>query len=229
MAVHTPLDSRVHHAVLRSIVDHGHAPTARELADGLAVAPGDAIASLRRLHDNHGLVLHPGTSEVWIAHPFSLSPTAVWVDDGARGWWAPCLWCAFGVQAVIGAAVTITVRIGGETETVAIRADEGGVDIGYIAHFPMPPRHAWDNVVHFCASLLPFRSERDLDAWCARHRQPRGAALSLPALQTLARLWYGRHLATDWVKWTPAEAAEIFAAAGLVGDFWSINPTALRF
>jgi hypothetical protein len=229
VAVHTPLDSRVHHAVLRRIVDSGHAPVVRELAEQLAIAPGDAIASLRRLHDNHGLVLHPGTHDIWIAHPFSLSPTAVWVETATAGWWAPCLWCAFGVQTLVAAPVTITVRLGGEAETVAIRADDAGVDIGVIAHFPMPPRHAWDNVVHFCASLLPFRSERELDAWCARHRQPRGAALSLPALQSLARRWYGNHLASDWVKWTPAEAAAIFEASGLVGDFWALDTGATRF
>jgi len=228
VAVHTPLDSRVHHAVLRSIVDHGHAPTARELADGLAVAPGDAIASLRRLHDNHGLVLHPGTSEVWIAHPFSLSPTAVWVDDGARGWWAPCLWCAFGVHALVGEDVVVHTRLGGEGAPVMIDV-RGGVASDLVAHFPLPPRRAWDNVHHFCAMLLPFRTEDEIDVWCARHRLPRGVALPLPQLFALAHRWYGGHLAPDWVKHTPDQAAAIFEEIGLVGEFWELAPGASRF
>jgi hypothetical protein len=225
VAPHLPLDSRVHHGVLRSIVDRGIAPTVDELAAALRAPPDDVAASLRRLDDNHGLVLHPGTAEVWIAHPFSLSPTAVWVAQAGRGWWAPCLWCAFGVQALVG-AVDITVRLGGETETVVI-GDPSREDV--IAHFPLPPRQAWDNVTHFCGSLLPFRDEAALDAWCVRHRAPKGVALSLGQLDDLARRWYGRHLDDDWVKWTPAEAAAIFTEVGLTGPFWSLDAGAERF
>jgi hypothetical protein len=225
VAPHLPIDSRVHHHVVRSIVDRGFAPTVDELAAALACAADDAAGSLRRLHDNHGLVLHPGSTEIWIAHPFSLSPTAVWVAQDGRGWWAPCLWCAFGIQALVG-AVDITVRLGGEAETVVI-GDPSREDI--VVHFPLPPRRAWDNVTHFCASLLPFRDAAALDAWCARHRAPRGAVLALGLLDDLARRWYGRHLDEDWVKWTPAEAAAIFAELGLGGPFWALDAGAERF
>jgi hypothetical protein len=239
MAPFTRLDSRVHHRVLQSIVDRGAAPTVAELAADLDHGADDIAASLARLHDNHGLVLHPGGDSIWIAHPFSLSPTAVWVARGDRGWWAPCLWCAFGIQALVG-AVDITVRLGGEAETVVVTADgdtitvDAGagcppIDGELIAHFPLPPRRAWDNVSHFCAQLLPFRSLDQLDAWCARHRLPRGVALAPGQLQQLAFRWYGRHLDDDWVKWTPAEAAAIFAGCGLDGDFWALDASADRF
>jgi hypothetical protein len=224
VAQHLPIDSRVHHHVLRGIVDRGFAPTVDELAAALACGADDAAASLQRLHDNHGLVLHPGSSEVWIAHPFSLSPTAVWVARGDRGWWAPCLWCGYGIQALVG-PVDITVRLGGESETLVLA---GAPRADVIAHVPLPPRRAWDNVTHFCASLLPFADEAALDAWCARHRAPRGAALPLAQLDALARRWYGRHLDADWVKWTPAEAAAIFAEVGLTGAFWALDAGAER-
>jgi hypothetical protein len=228
----TALDSRVHHAIVRSVVDRGFAPDATALAARLEVPLEDVEASLGRLHDGHGLVLHPGTNDVWIVHPFSLSPTAVWVAGETRGWWAPCLWCAFGVQAVVGEPVTVHVRLGGESEAVTIDVGDDGVfgdGAALVAHFPRPPRHAWDNVVHVCASRLPFRDEGELDDWCRRHHLPRGVGLPMAQLHQLARRWYGRHLAEDWVKWTPAEAAAIFASVGLTGPFWSLDLDAARF
>src|SRR4051812_42881805 len=110
---HLPLDSRVHHGVLRSIVRRRFAPTTEELAASLEVPRADVEESLRRLHESHGLVLHPASFDVWIAHPFSLSPTAVWVDARDRGWWAPCLWCAFGIVTLAAPDATIHVRAAG--------------------------------------------------------------------------------------------------------------------
>jgi alkylmercury lyase-like protein len=234
--VHQPIDSRVHHAVLRAIVDRGRAPSLSAISDAVGASLDDAAASLHRLHANHGLVLHPGSTAIWLAHPFSLSPTAVWVAAGSRGWWAPCLWCAFGVATLLASEptpirdVSIRVRLGGETDDATIEVKDGAVvDGGLIAHFPLPPRRAWDNVIHFCASLLPFRDEPALDDWCSRHGTERGVPLPLPRLQLLARHWYGNHLAPDWIKWTPAQAAAIFASCGLEGPFWALDTTATRF
>jgi hypothetical protein len=79
MAEHLAIDGRVHAAIVRGILADGFAPNADELADALGATAGDIEASLGRLAENHGLVLHPGRPEVWIAHPFSLTPTNVWV------------------------------------------------------------------------------------------------------------------------------------------------------
>src|SRR5207253_2631101 len=100
-------------------------------------------------------------------------------------------------------------------EEVAIQVRGDIVSEGtWLAHFALPPRQAWDNVFHFCAMLLPFRSEQDIDGWAARHRLPRGQGVPLSQLYELSRRWYGRHLAEDWVKWSVAEAQEIFDQAG---------------
>jgi hypothetical protein len=220
---HLPIDSAVHHAVLSTIIADGAAPTVDELAARLGADAATIAGSLDRLAANHGLVLHPGTHDIWIAHPFSLSPTAVWVEAGARGWWAPCLWCALGVATLIEADVTIHVRAGGEATPLPVHVVDGAVvERDLVVHFPMPPSRAWDNVVHFCSMLLPFPDVAALDAWCARHRTPRGEALPIEKVWDLAKKWYGSHLTPDWVKHTVSEARVIFMDIGLTGPFWDL-------
>jgi hypothetical protein len=230
MPSHLPVDSQVHSAVLTTIAEHGAAPDTAELSVRLGLAIAEVDASLRRLADNHALVLHPGTTAVWIAHPFSLSPTAVWVEGRRLGHWAPCLWCALGIQTLVDDDVIIHTRLGGEGEDVRIAVPRrAAIASDLVAHFPMPPARAWDNVVHFCAMLLPFRAAADVDAWCARHRLPLGEVLPLGQLQQLARHWYAAHLAPDWIKWTPAQAVAIFREVGLDGPFWSLDAGGDRF
>jgi hypothetical protein len=219
------IDARVHRALVASIVAHGHAPDNEALAGALGVSRQEIDAALRRLADGHGLVLHPDRVAPWIVHPFSLSPTNVWVAGARDGWWAPCLWCALGIAALVPPPLTIHARIGGEAEPIAIEIDHTGFVVGgdLLVHFALPPRRAWDNVIHFCATVQPFRSSQERDHWCARHGIPVGALVTLPQLQALARRWYGSHLERDWHKWSTAEAQQIFASVGLDGDFWALD------
>lgn len=226
---HEPIDSSIHRAILAAIVEVGHAPGVAELASALGICELEVRSSLRRLAENHGLVLHPGSDAVWIAHPFSLSPTGTWVARGDRGWWAPCLWCALGITTLVGDA-TIHVRFGGEAEGLTIAVQEGVVEpTGLLIHFALPPREAWNNVIHYCATLLPFRSGKEIDDWCARHALPRGTAVPVSTVLSLARAWYGRHMDEDWHKWTAAEAQTIFESVGLTGPFWSLSANSGRF
>jgi hypothetical protein len=217
------IDSSVHSALLGYIAHHGFAPTAEEVAEAAGVARSEVLAAYRRLENGHGLVLHPGTAKPWVVHPFSLSPTAVWVQAPNLGWWAPCLWCAAGVIAVAAPSATVHACVGGEAERMSFEVADGrlcGDD--WRVHFAIPPRDAWSNVHHFCSMVLPFRDEGEVRLWCRRHGFEPGAVLSLRVLLELGRAWYGRHLDPGWVKWTPREAQAIFAAAGLTDAFWTL-------
>jgi len=225
------LPSRLHHALLEGILRTGHAPTTAQLAATLDTSAPAIDAALAQLADEHGLLLHPGESRVWVAHPFSLSPTSTWVETrGGDGWWAPCLWCAFGVIALLartgdGRDVDVHARLGAHATpvTIQIRAGlllaDGGASL---VHFALPPRVAWDNVVHWCASVQPFAAEADVDAWCARHGHARGAIVPIQQVRELGELWYGGHLATDWRKHSAREAQQIFARVELTEPFWSL-------
>lgn len=215
--------SRLHAAILEGLVARGCAPSLEELAVALDTEGSEARAALHQLEAEHGLVLHPGTEEVWVVPPFALVPTAFWVENERRGWWASCIWCALGVAALVGGKARVHTRLGGESEEVCLEVQGEAVrPDGLVAHFPIPVARAWDNVHRFCGSTLVFQDEAAVDAWCVRHGIERGDVQPLERVNALARRWYGGHLARDWVKWTVPQAAEIFASVGLGGKTWEL-------
>ncbi len=216
------LSSQLHHAIITGLVRSGIAPSTDELERSLSLTQGELTTGLRQLEQEHGIVLHPGALEPWIIHPFALSPTGTWVESSTNGFWAPCMWCAFGISTLVG-DVTIHSRLGGEREPVEILVHGGRTTRkDLLVHFARPPRDAWANVHHYCAMVLPFRSEADIDAWAVRHRLPRGRAVPVAQLAELAARWYGHHADTDWRKWTLTEAQAIFDEVGLTDDFWRL-------
>jgi hypothetical protein len=240
-----------HHLIIEGIIRSGHAPRRQVIAKelGMVRKDGEGDADLeqiealyKRMADNHALVLHPHEPEPWIIHPFSLSPTATWVesvasadnsDDGAIGWWAPCMWCAFGIVKLIGGRGVIHSRLAGEKQPIALHVDEHTATIeprdDLLVHFSVPPRRAWDNVHHTCGCCLPFASEHDIDVWAKRHGLERGVGVPIKTLAALARVWYGRHRDRDWRKWSVNDAQRIFNEVGLTDSFWTLQTSTGRF
>lgn len=222
--------SELHYRIIRSFVEQGYAPTMADLADGLAESPQDVRVALEALEDAHGVVLHPTTREIWVAHPFSAAPTNFWIESGDRGWWANCAWCAMGAVTLIGGTGTITTTVGAESKQVVLRVEKGALmEAGLYVHFPIPMARAWDNVIYTCSTMLLFESEEQVTDWCARHRIARGDLQPVSRVLEFAKDWYGRHLDRDWTKWSAAEAAALFERHGLAGDTWRIAPEAARF
>ncbi len=79
------------------------------------------------------------------------------------------------------------------------------------------------NVIFACSTFQPFRSERDIDIWCARHDLPRGAVMGIPELAAFAADWYGDYVALPWHKRSAAEVRAIFERHHLAGSFWSLE------
>jgi hypothetical protein len=223
--MHTALlDAEVHHAFIDRLRQTGSAPSRHEVSAALAKPIKEIEDALCRLAESHGVVLHPHVCEPWVIHPFSLSPTATWVQQGDQGWWAPCIWCGCGIAALVGGNAVIHARLGGEIEDIDIHICNGEVvEKDLWVHFAVPPRSAWDNVHHFCATVLPFRHEADVRTWSKRHGIPTGSTVPISQVKDLGREWYVHHCDRDWRKWSVAEAIEIFERVGLMGPFWSLE------
>lgn len=222
-------NASLHHAILRHFVDRQHAPSVDQLAAHFAQPRDAVIAALKALQEYHGVVLHPTSSEIWVIHPFSASPTNFWVQGAKGSWWSNCAWCSAGIAALVG-DVTITTTLGAETRPVTVQIANGNVhDAGLLVHFPVPMRKVWDNVIYTCSTQLLFDSEADIDDWCRRHRIARGSVQSFARVCEFARVWYGRHLDPDWKKWSADEARAIFTKFGFTDAIWDLPTGGARF
>ncbi|MEA3041293.1 MAG: hypothetical protein QOC65_782 [Sphingomonadales bacterium] len=224
MSALTLFDQDLRRLLTRMIAERGHAPSAAELADAAGTDEEAVLAALRRLHDAHALLLHPHRSEPWAVHPFALAPGGCWVETQQMGYWANCLYCGLGIAAALGRDATLTARIGGEGEPAVYRVRGGMlIDTDGVFHLSTPVARWWDNVIFACSTFQPFREESEIDPWCARHRLPRGAVMTLDALWRFASDWYGTYLQEPWRKRSIEEVRALFARHRLTGPFWEVG------
>ena len=211
----------LHYLLTRHVIEHGRAPTPRELAE--AGFSGEQYSeALRQLEEMHGVILEPGSERIWSLHPFSMMPTAFWVSAGGRGWWANCAWCSLAIGVVIGADTEISTRDGAEGEPLIFRVSNREASRPESSmHFPYPPARWWDNPYCPCGNILFFSDEARVSAWCARHGRPKGALLKMAHALKLAERWFGDYACPDWRRKTPREADEIFGELGLDSGFWN--------
>lgn len=216
--------STLHYELIQGLIQRGACPNNTQLAAKLDATEPEVRQLLRELAAIHGVVLHPHIDEPWIVHPFSLTPTLNWIEGRTGSWWAPCVWCALGVTALVPSPTRIHTRYGAEAELLVIDVIDGQADRPDVwVHFAIPPARAWNNVHQHCALVLPFHSPEEIRDWCARHGTQMGEAVPLPRVQQLAQAWYGSHASPQWRKWSIAEAQAIFSNAGLTSEFWQLQ------
>ena len=69
------LQNSIRYQVNRFIFDNGFAPTTDQLSKLLDIDRSEIENGLTALQDNHAIVLHPNSFDIWVAHPFALFPT----------------------------------------------------------------------------------------------------------------------------------------------------------
>src|SRR4030095_4536354 len=223
-------NSALHYTIIKFIVENGYAPETEELSVILRSPIQEIVRALQLLQDDHGVVLHPNSSRIWIAHPFSLAPTNFLVSCGNREWWGNCAWCSLGVAALLAKDVTITTTLGANYKQVDVHIKDGQiVETGYLVHFPIPMRNAWDNVIYTCSTMLLFDSKEVMDSWSEKHRIARGDMQPISKIWEFSKVWYGNHLNPEWKKWTAQEAQLIFDQFELTGPIWKIPISEARF
>jgi len=220
----------VHARILKFIIEKGFAPDINQLAHLLHLSQAETLTALQELQAYHGVVLHPNHSKIWVIHPFSLAPTNFLVSCADGEWWGNCAWCSLGVAALLKRDVTITTTLGADGKQVRIPIQNGQVmESDYVVHFPIPMKHAWDNVIYTCSTMLLFEHEGQVDHWCQKHGIPKGDVQPILKIWGFAQVWYGNHLNPEWTKWTTAEAHQIFERFGLVHDIWKLETSNARF
>ncbi|KAL7758331.1 hypothetical protein ACKLNR_012858 [Fusarium oxysporum f. sp. zingiberi] len=223
-------NSSLHEAIISSFLTTQRAPTVSEIATRFQCNEATARQGLQSLADYHGVVLHPNSDEVWVAHPFSAAPTTCIVSSGERKWWGNCAWCSLGVMQLAGRTATLTTRLGAIGDEVTIRIEDGKLlDKDFVIHFPIPMLKAWDNVIYTCSVQLLFRDATQVDEWCLTRGIPKGDVRPIEQIWDFATEWYGRHADKNWTKWSLHEAVEIFRRHNLTGSIWAIGSDEGRF
>ncbi|KAH7024478.1 putative transmembrane protein [Microdochium trichocladiopsis] len=223
--------SRLHHFIIASFLNDQRPPMVSEIAAHFQTDTTAAREALRALADYHGVVLHPHSDEIWVAHPFSAAPTTCVVSSAGRKWWGNCAWCSLGVMHLArGTSSTFTTRTGAIGDEVTLSVEDGQLrETDFVVHFPVPMRNVWDNVIYICSVQLLFRDEAEVEEWCATRGIPKGDVRPVQQVWDFAREWYGRHADADWTKWSLHEAVEIFRKHGLTGPTWTIGDESGRF
>ena len=86
---------KIRYQINKYIFENGFAPKTNELAEIMGVLQEKIKNGLQQLVENHAIVLHPNSYDIWVAHPFALFPTLFWVKSKKQSWYGNCTWCSF--------------------------------------------------------------------------------------------------------------------------------------
>jgi hypothetical protein len=224
------LPETLHYLATKHIIETGHAPNIKKLAELAGLPEQQTAEALKQLAAMHGVILVPNSLEIWSLHPFALLPTRHWVTtqqgSNQSGWWANCAWCSLAIGAALNTDVQISTGDGAEGAPLTFTIQQGRSSRPeLLMHFPQPPTRWWDNPYCPCGNILFFSSSARIDAWCARHGRPRGATLEMPQAIALANEWFSDYASPNWRRKSPDQARAIFAKLNLDPDFWNLNET----
>lgn len=122
-------------------------PTNTETAAALGLPQAEVEESLRRLAAGKALVLAPNNVNIWMANPFSAVSSAFKVRSRGLTYFAPCIWDALGIPAVLDADAEIETTCGdcGSSMGLVVRARTLAREEG-VVHFALPALRWWDNI-----------------------------------------------------------------------------------
>jgi hypothetical protein len=165
-----------------------------------------------------------------LAHPFATQSFGFAVMSAQQLWWGGCAWDSFAIPHLVATVEDALVA----TRCPACDAPLAWVinrstppEGGEVAHFLVPVRHMWNNVIHTCANQRLFCNDACIDRWLTQQRVLEGARLSLVTLWRLAAHWYNGRLERGYRRREPAAAQDYFSALGLEGPFWTLPPPGL--
>ncbi|XP_037030497.1 uncharacterized protein LOC119070331 [Bradysia coprophila] len=187
------------------------------------ISEKEALHSLRLLHDEHLIVLDNDRRNIIMAHPWAAKNLGFVVASSQQKWWGGCAWDSFAIPSLINEKCLVATHCPSCGHTIAMDVDpdrppQNANDV--VAHFLVPVRDMWNDVVYSCSNQLLFCNRMHVEEWLQRTGNTFGTVLDLPTLWTLATQWYAGRLTPEYRRRTADEAAAFFESIGLRGDFW---------
>ncbi len=221
----SPLDREdLRLAVYRGFAADGRAPGSGALAEQLHVDQATVTDGLRDLAQAHHLVMD-GQDRILMAHPFAAIPLGFAVMGRRTLWWGGCAWDSFALPHLLPDEpdVLIATRCPGCDRPLAWVVHRDTEPAGpQVAHFLIPVRRMWDDVVRTCGNQRLFCDRDCVAEWLARTAQQPGYVMDLATLWRLARGWYSGRLDRGYLRRDPGQSREYFRQVGLRGEFWGL-------
>ncbi len=143
----TEFDNAVRMSVYRRFVETGEAPGVDDVSRELDCPPDEVEAAFDRLSAERVLVLKPGTRKIRMAMPLSAVETPFRVHVGKQSYWAPCIWDALGIPAMLGADARIATHYEEFEDPPDLRVTDGRLSwTDGVIHFAVPAARWWDNI-----------------------------------------------------------------------------------
>ena len=141
------LDQAIRLYIYRCFAETGKAPRIADVARAVDQSPSAVQDAYRRLADGRAIVLAPGTLNIWMAHPFSATPTPYHVQTNRGSYWANCAWDALNIAALLGVDAQTRVHCPDCNTELALVIQSGTLQSTEgVIHFAVPPRHFWENI-----------------------------------------------------------------------------------
>lgn len=144
---HDTLDRRVRLSIFDHTAATSSVPTTEAIASTLGASLDAIDASLQRLAAGRVIVLAPGTTNIWMANPFSAVPTDFLVEAQGRIYFGNCIWDGLGVPAMLNVDGTLHTHCPdcGEPLRLTVR-DHRLADGAGVIHFAVPAARWWENI-----------------------------------------------------------------------------------
>lgn len=140
-------DNLVRLHIYEQWVADGRPPSAAETATALGLAEAEAEEAFRRLQDAHVIVLAPGTTNVWMAHPLSSVPTPFAVRGEQGSFYGNCIWDGLGAVAMLGRNGRVETSCPHCGEPLVFTVRDGELEpVDAVVHYAVPASRWWENI-----------------------------------------------------------------------------------
>ena len=135
--------------IYRGFGEEGRAPGLSDIAARLSITETEVEAALRELDAADVIALKPGTTRIWLAHPFSNERAPFKVRSGGRTWDAICVWDALGVLALLERDGDVSTKCPDCEEELVVSVNDDQVSPSEcVVHFGVPASRWYEDIAH---------------------------------------------------------------------------------
>ena len=209
--------------VYQQFAETGTAPDTHQIAQNFNLTLEATKEIIQELADSRHIAIDKD-HKILMAHPFSSVPLGFAVMGEKTIWWGGCSWDSFAVPNLLSQEVVVSTTCPNCLTAHAWRVDPQTPPKGnQVAHFLVPVKQMWTDVIHTCGNQRIFCNEECLDSWLVQSQNQKGYVMSLATLWNLASHWYEGRMSLDYKRREPETAAQYFREAGLSGSFWGLD------